>query len=57
MLDTLFPALVVNVASYLEYARQVRNKMAAPLVVAILSKGVSVVLLIFHGERGSHQRA
>jgi len=43
MLDTLFPALVVNVASYLEYAGRVNN-IAAPLVVAILSKGVSVAL-------------
>ena len=43
MLETLFPGLVVNVASYLEYAGRV-NKMAAPVVVAILSKGVSVSL-------------
>ncbi len=42
-LDTLFPGLIVNVASYLEYAGRI-NKMAAPHVAAILSKGVSVVL-------------
>jgi predicted kinase len=43
LLDTLFPGLVVNVASYLEYAGRI-NKMIAPQVEAILSKGVSVVL-------------
>ena len=42
-LDTLFPGLVVNVASYLEYAGRV-NKIVAPHVAAILSKGVSVAL-------------
>jgi len=43
MLDTLFPGLIVNVASYLEYAGRI-NRMIAPQVLAILSKGVSVVL-------------
>ena len=43
LLDTLFPGLIVNVASYLEYAGRI-NRMVAPQVVAILSKGVSVVL-------------
>jgi len=43
LLDTLFPGLVVNVASYLEYAGRI-NTMIAPQVEAILSKGVSVVL-------------
>lgn len=43
LLDTLFPGLVVNVASYLEYAGRI-NKMIAPQVEAILAKGVSVVL-------------
>jgi predicted kinase len=42
-LDTLFPGLVVNVASYLEYAGRI-NKMVAPHAAAILSKGVSVAL-------------
>jgi predicted kinase len=41
--ETLFPGLVVNVASYLEYAGRI-NRMVAPQVTAILSKGVSVVL-------------
>jgi predicted kinase len=43
LLDTLFPGLIVNVASYLEYSGRV-NKMIAPQVVAILAKGVNVVL-------------
>lgn len=43
MLETLFPGLVVNVASYLEYAGRI-NRMVAPQVEAILSKGVNVVL-------------
>jgi len=43
LLDMLFPGLIVNVASYLEYAGRV-NKMVAPHVAAILSKGVSVAL-------------
>lgn len=43
LLDTLFPGLIINVASYLEYAGRI-NKMVAPHVAAILSKGVSVVL-------------
>lgn len=43
MLDTLFPGLIINVASYLEYAGRI-NRMVAPHVAAILSRGVSVVL-------------
>ena len=43
LLETLFPGLIVNVASYLEYAGRI-NKIAAPHVAAVLSKGVSVVL-------------
>ena len=43
LLDTLFPGLIINVASYLEYSGRI-NRMTAPQVVAILSKGVSVVL-------------
>jgi predicted kinase len=43
LLDTLFPGLVVNVASYLEYSGRV-NRVVAPIVVDILSKGVPVVL-------------
>ena len=41
--ETLFPGLVVNVATYLEYAGRI-NRMVAPQVAAILLKGVSVVL-------------
>lgn len=40
---TLFPGLVVNVASYLEYSGRI-NRMVAPQAAAILSKGVNVVL-------------
>lgn len=43
LLDTLFPNLIVNVASYLEYSGRV-NRMLAPHVVDVLSKGLSVVL-------------
>jgi predicted kinase len=43
LLDTLFPGLVLNVASYLEYAGRI-NRVVAPQAAAILSKGVSVVL-------------
>ena len=42
-LDTLFPGLIVNVASYLEYAGRI-NKMVGPHAAAMLSKGLSVVL-------------
>ena len=43
LLDTLFPGLVVNVATYLEYSGRI-NRVVAPQAAAILSKGVSVVL-------------
>jgi predicted kinase len=43
LLDTLFPNLVVNVASYIEYAGRI-NTMLAPHVADILSKGINVVL-------------
>jgi predicted kinase len=43
LLDILFPGLIVNVASYLEYAGRV-NKAVGPHVAALLSKGVSVAL-------------
>ncbi len=43
LLDILFPTLIVNVASYIEYAGRV-NRMLAPHVVDVLSKGLSVVL-------------
>ena len=41
--ETLFPGLIVNVATYLEYSGRI-NRMVAPQVAAILGKGVSVVL-------------
>ena len=41
--ETLFPGMVVNVATYLEYSGRI-NRMVAPQVAAILAKGVSVVL-------------
>ena len=41
--DTLFPGLIVNVATYLEYSGRI-NKMVAPLAASILSKGISLVL-------------
>jgi predicted kinase len=43
LLDALFPGLVVNVASYLEYSGRI-NRMISPIVAAMLTKGVSVVL-------------
>lgn len=43
LLDTLFPNLIINVASYLEYSGRI-NTMLAPYVADILSKGVPVVL-------------
>ncbi len=41
--DTLFPGLVVNVATYLEYSGRI-NRVVAPQAAAILLKGVNVVL-------------
>ena len=43
LLDSLFPTMIVNVASYIEYAGRV-NRTLAPHVVSLLSKGVNVVL-------------
>lgn len=43
MSDALFPGLIVNVASYLEYAGRI-NRMLAPHVASLLQKGVNVVL-------------
>lgn len=42
-IDALYPAAVVNVATYLEYSGRI-NKLLAPHVVALLDRGVSVVL-------------
>jgi predicted kinase len=41
--DTLFPNMIVNVASYLEYSGRI-NRLVAPLVVDVLSRGISVVM-------------
>lgn len=43
LVEVLFPGMIVNVATYIEYAGRI-NKAVAPLVISILSKGVSVVL-------------
>ena len=42
-LDALYPNGVINVATYLEYSGRI-NKLLAPVVVDLLSRGVSVVL-------------
>lgn len=42
-IETLFPNAVVNVATYLEYSGRI-NRLIAPLVVDLLTRGVSVVM-------------
>jgi predicted kinase len=42
-LEVLFPNLIVNVATYLEYSGRV-NRLIAPHVVTLLSRGTSVVM-------------
>ena len=42
-LDALYPGGVVNVATYLEYSGRI-NKLLAPHVVNLLSRGLAVVL-------------
>lgn len=42
-LDTLYPNLIVNVASYIEYSGRI-NSVLAPYLVALLSRGLSVVI-------------
>jgi len=42
-LDALYPNGVINVATYLEYSGRI-NRLLAPVVVDLLSRGVSVVL-------------
>ncbi len=42
-LDALYPSGVVNVATYLEYSGRI-NKLLAPYVIDLLSRGLSVVL-------------
>jgi predicted kinase len=41
--ETLFPNMIVNVATYLEYSGRI-NRIVAPIVVDVLSRGVSVVM-------------
>jgi predicted kinase len=41
--EILFPHLIVNVATYLEYSGRI-NRLLAPHVVTLLKRGVSVVL-------------
>ena len=42
-IDTLYPNAIINVATYIEYSGRI-NKVVAPCVVDLLSRGVSVVL-------------
>ena len=42
-LDALYPNGVINVATYPEYSGRI-NKLLAPVVIDLLSRGVSVVL-------------
>ena len=42
-LDTLYPNQVANVASYIEYSGRI-NRMLAPHIVSLLSRGISVVM-------------
>lgn len=41
--ETLFPNMIVNVATYLEYSGRI-NRIVAPIVVDVLRRGTSVVL-------------
>jgi predicted kinase len=43
LLDALYPGAVVSVATYVEYAGRI-NTMLAPHIIAILKRGVSVVV-------------
>ena len=42
-IETLFPNMIVNVATYIEYSGRI-NKLIAPIVVDVLSRGISVVM-------------
>ena len=42
-LDALYPNLIVNVASYIEYSGRI-NRTLKPYIVELLKRGVSVVL-------------
>jgi predicted kinase len=41
--ETLFPHMIVNVATYLEYAGRI-NKLIEPIVVDVLKRGTPVVM-------------
>jgi predicted kinase len=41
--ETLFPHMIVNVATYIEYSGRI-NKLVAPIVVDVLKRGTSVVM-------------
>ena len=41
--ETLFPHMIVNVATYLEYSGRI-NKLIAPIVVDVLKRGTPVVM-------------
>ena len=41
--ETLFPNMIVNVATYLEYSGRI-NRIVAPIVVDVLRRGTSVVM-------------
>ena len=41
--DTLFPNMIVNVATYLEYSGRI-NRIVGPIVVDVLKRGTSVVM-------------
>jgi predicted kinase len=41
--EALFPNMIVNVATYLEYAGRI-NSVVAPIVVDVLRRGISVVM-------------
>jgi len=42
-LDALYPNLIVNVASYIEYSGRI-NRTLQPYIVELLTRGISVVL-------------
>jgi predicted kinase len=41
--ETLYPNQIVNVATYIEYSGRI-NRILAPYVVSLLSRGISVVM-------------
>jgi predicted kinase len=41
--ETLFPNMIVNVATYIEYSGRI-NRLIAPIVVDVLKRGTSVVM-------------